>query len=376
MTLDHSGHAGLPHAPVFDFSTRNLAFPAPDKLRFIHLTAKTIAEREGVSRLAQFAQLAFLYVTRQLGPMLYYEARIWSKGYSMKQKMRFMNSTQYRRRVAELNPPPYQKFSQHKLAEKSILTLLGVPTPKFLGFFHPKEGCTAGFAPLTTPEELTRMLQESSCQKICFKLPEGWGGAGFVAVEVHRTAGSINLRNLATSEAPCPVAQFVARHLNHAQEMLVEEYLEQHEVMRSLNPTSVNTLRIWVKQNAHDVELLGVIARIGRAGAVVDNAGQGGFIVQVDARTGVLGDVLTPGILPERSTHHPDSGLRLSGIQIPCWEACIALAKRSLLVFPHARFTGLDLAISPQGPVIIELNLEPDKVTARNFGKPLADLLA
>lgn len=347
-----------------------------ETLRFIHRTAKTIAEKEGVSRPAQFAQMGFLYLTRRLGPMLYYEARIWSKHYSMKQKMRFMNSGQYRRRVAELNPTRYQKFSQHKLAEKAILTLLGVPTPKFLGFFHPQEGCTAGFAPLTTPEELALMLRALPSKKICFKLVEGWGGAGFVAAEVHRTSTTIELRNPATGDAPCTIGEFVTRYLNCTHGMLIEEYLQQHEVMRALNPTSVNTLRIWVKQNESGVELLGVIARIGRAGAVVDNAGQGGFIVQVDSRTGVLGDVLTPGILPQRSTQHPDSGLRLTGIQIPHWEECIALAKRSLLVFPQARFTGLDLAISSEGPVIIELNLEPDKVTARNFGKPLADLLA
>lgn len=347
-----------------------------EKMRFIHHAAGLVAAKEGVPRTTQYAQMAYLYLTRRLGPMLYYEARLWSPRYAMKQKMRFMNSEQFRRRVAELNPSAYQKFSQHKVAEKAILTLLGVPTPRFLGFFHAIEGSTAGFAPLTTPDELARMLADSPGRRICFKLTQGWGGAGFVAAEVLRSAGTVELRNLAGTEAPCTVEEFVSRHLDRNNGMLIEEYLEQHEVMRALNPSSVNTLRMWVKQTGSDVELLGVIARIGRAGAVVDNAGQGGFIVQVDAEAGTLGDVLIPGVIPDRSTRHPDSGLVLTGIRIPYWPECVALAKRSLLVFPHARFTGLDLAISPKGPVIIELNLEPDKVTARNFGKPLADLLA
>lgn len=346
------------------------------KLQFIYRAARSVESVEGVSRTLQLAQMAYLYLTRRLGPMLYYEAQLWSNRYTMQQKMRFMNSGQYRRRVAELNPPIYQKFSQHKVAEKATLSLLGVPTPKFLGFFHPKEGCTATFGRLTTPEDLEHLLDETLCEKICFKLTQGWGGAGFIAAKILRSPGAVKLQNLATSDAPCTAAEFVDAHLDSTNGMLIEQYLEQHEAMRAMNPASVNTLRIWVKQNENSVELLGVIVRVGRAGAVVDNAGQGGFIVQVDDRAGTLGAVLLPGVLPQRATHHPDSGLQLTGRSIPFWAECVALAKRTLLVFPHARFTGLDLAVSPTGPVIIELNLEPDKVTARNFGKPLADLLA
>lgn len=347
-----------------------------DKLRFVLRTAALVAKNERISIARQIAEMGFLYLVRQLGPMLYYEARLWSSSYSMKQKMRFMNDRQYRRRVAELNPPSYHKLSQHKLVEKSLLTLLGVPTPRFLGYLHAHEGCTPDFKPLTTPESLASMLAGSNCTKVCFKLSEGWGGAGFVAAEVHRSADGLLLKNCAHVELPCPAAEFTTRYLDYRQGLLIEEYLEQHDVLRAFNPSSVNTLRMWLKQEDGDVALLGVIARIGRWGAVVDNSGQGGFIVQVDSQTGVLGEVLTTGVIPQRSTQHPDSGLRLTGQQLPFWTECVALAKRSLLVFPHARFTGLDLAISPTGPVVIELNLEPDKVSARNFHMPLADLLS
>ena len=346
------------------------------RLSFILRTARIIARNERVPVARQFAQMGFLYLACQLGPMQYYEARLWSSDYTMKQKMRFMSGEKYHRRISELNPPSYQKLSQHKLAEKALLTLLGVPTPRFLGYLHPVEGCMPDFMPLTSAEALESMLAASPCSKICFKPSEGWGGRGFVAAEVHRSASALCLRNCSRDEPPWPVADFAARYLDCTQGLVVEEYLEQHEVLRAFNPSSVNTLRIWLKQKEGEVTLLGVIARIGRRGAVVDNAGQGGFIVQVDPCTGVLGDVLTTGIIQVRSTQHPDSGLRLSGQQLPFWPECVALAKRSLLVFPHARFTGLDMAISPIGPVIIELNLEPDKVTARNFRAPLADLLS
>ncbi len=346
------------------------------KLRFILRCATNVAKNEQISVSRQFGEMAFLYLTRQLGPMLYYEARLWSRSYSMKQKMRFMNGEQYRHRISVLNPPNYRKLSQHKLVEKSLLTLLGVPTPRFIGYLHPNEGCTPDFKPLTTPESLALMLTDSTYSKICFKLSEGWGGEGFVAAEIHRSPKGLLLKNCANDEPPCSSAEFVGRYLDFRQGLVIEEYLEQHNVLQAFNPTSVNTLRIWLKKTENNVTLLGAIVRVGRKGAVVDNSGQGGFIVQVDSKTGVLGEVLTTEVIPQRSSQHPDSGLRLTGQQLPYWSESVALAKRSLLVFPHARFTGLDLAISPSGPVIIELNLEPDKVTARNFQKPLADLLS
>lgn len=51
------------------------------------------------------------------------------------------------------------------------------------------------------------------------------------------------------------------------------------------------------------------------------------------------------------------------------------MAAEALLVLPRARFFCLDMAFPESVPVVIELNLEPDRISARNFGAPLEDLL-
>lgn len=349
-----------------------------DKFRYILNMGNSISKQENIGLATQFFEIAFLFLTRQLGPLLYYEARLWRRELTIKQKMRFLNGAQYKKRIAELNPPNYQKISQHKLVEKSVLTLLGVPTPEFIGFLHPQDGATKIFQPLTTAEQLASVLAEQGPGKICFKLTEGWGGRNFVAAQVSIIDGTVYLENLEHQGPAMEANDFFERHLFaiYHQGLVIEEYINQHSTLSELNATSVNTLRIWLIQHQDDVKLIGAILRMGRQSQVVDNASRGGIIAIVDCETGRLRQAMTPDVVPVYYSHHPDSNALVEGLELPYWQECIHLAKQSLRVFPRASFVGLDLAISETGPVIVELNLEPDLVSARNFGAPLSDLLS
>ena len=45
--------------------------------------------------------------------------------------------------------------------------------------------------------------------------------------------------------------------------------------------------------------------------------------------------------------------------ELPFWEQVKALAESCLASFPRLCFAGLDIAISPTGPVVVELNVQP-----------------
>ncbi|GGD63981.1 hypothetical protein [Lacimicrobium alkaliphilum] len=83
-----------------------------------------------------------LFIVKRLGPLMYYEAELWRPSLSFKDKLGFLNAEQYQQRLAQLNPVPYRKLSQHKVAEKALLQLAGIPTPAFVGFFNHQKGFT------------------------------------------------------------------------------------------------------------------------------------------------------------------------------------------------------------------------------------------
>lgn len=179
----------------------------------------------------------------------------------------------------------------------------------------------------------------------------------------------MHLAHLPT-EQPIPVDDFFNQYLRQRYHhgLVIEAYIEQDPTITNLNKTSVNTLRMWLIEQQGDVKLIGTILRIGRENEVVDNSAQGGILCLIDYQTGKIKQGMTAEVIPTYFDNHPDSGVQLSGLQLPYWPECIAIGKTCLRVFPQAKFVGLDIAISTTGPVIVELNQEPDKVSARNFG--------
>nr|WP_241263225.1 sugar-transfer associated ATP-grasp domain-containing protein [Parahaliea mediterranea] len=308
---------------------------------------------------------------------MYYEHALWRRELSLAQKRRHLKNAEFVHRVHTLNPPVYRKLSDNKLAEKALLQSLGVPTAPLLGHLHPHQGSDTRCRPLTNPRQLEALLGELGESRVCFKLPEGLGGEGFIAAEIRLQAGDVQLRRLPAGPEFQRVAEFYSQHLEPrvAAGLLIERYVEQHPQMARFNPSSLNTLRIWVLRQEAEVRVLGMVLRIGRQGEVVDNTHNGGILAQVDLASGRLARAKTGDLFPATFSRHPDSGVQIEGQEVPLFDACLALAREALRVFPRAHFAGLDMAITESGPLIVELNLEPSAISARNFGAPLGDLL-
>ncbi len=369
-SLTHNRQESLPEPVNYDAG-------AFDKIRYIRQLGSILSRREGISRWRQWCEILLLYCTRRFGPLLYYELELWRPELGFQQKKRYLRDDEYRRLLLELNPPSLRKLVRHKLAEKSILQSLGVPTAELLGFLHPSEGCDTRFGPLTNAEQLEALLQNHTGERVCFKQSQGSGGEGFVLAEISSLENRVFMQRIGETGGTLGVEAFFEANLMHdgGGGLLLERFIVQHPVLSVLNPDSLNTLRVWVLQRDADVRVLGAVLRIGRVGMVVDNTHGGGIVARVDLDAGHLLSGRTGALFSEDITHHPDTGLAIQGLEIPFFEPTLDLARNALRVFPGAHFAGLDIGITPTGPVVVELNLTPDLVTSRNFTAPLGDLM-
>ncbi|MBQ3087274.1 MAG: hypothetical protein IJC45_08060 [Clostridia bacterium] len=141
---------------------------------------------------------------------------------------------------------------------------------------------------------------------------------------------------------------------------LCEEYVVQHPFFADLNPSSLNTVRVptvltGTGPDNYEVQVFYPCLRIGRQGSVVDNAGAGGLLVQIDAQTGTLYPVARDEA-NHAFTAHPDSGIVFEDLTIPQWDAAVEKAKQLALSCPENRYTGWDLALTDKGWVMIEGN--------------------
>jgi len=339
--------------------------------------ARARARNGHTSALRQLTEAAMLRIGYGIGPGYYQMAGFWDRSVTWHDKVRHLSVDEYRKRLAILNPLNYRKLSQHKLAEKAMFGVLGVPTPEYLGYFHSSSGRSMDNMPLVDAESLDHFLAtRTDLHKVCFKSVEGWGGHGFELVEIANSGGTRLLR-LRTGEHMTTGA-FCRNVLNQAagdSGWVLERFLVQHEQLSRLNPSSLNTLRIWALQHEPGAaKPLLTYLRIGRAHAIVDNQSSGGIVVPVDMHTGTLMAAMDGTPVRQMFAVHPDHGARIEGVRIPFFAESLKLATDSVLAFPGIRFAGVDVAISQSGPRVIELNTSPDRIGAAFVGVPTRDL--
>ncbi len=342
---------------------------------YLQLSRRRAAEGH-LSLPVQFAEMTLLYLLRRIGPGYYHSARLWRSELSLAEKLQWVSEKKYRKLINRYNPAEYHKLSQHKLSEKALLSLLGFPAPEFYGLFHQEYGRRADGQPLRSAQDIRSLLEEKKLKKFCVKELEGWGGRGFHAVEICRQQEDIRLRSL-NAESTCSIREFLDGIRDLANGVLLESYVEQHSLLSTLNPSSLNTLRVIVFWPfGQKPYVVGAFVRIGRMGSLVDNTSSGGMAAVIDVKTGELGSAHFKPPHPDEFEYHPDHGGQIKGILVPCWEEIKQLVCSAIQVFPHMRFCGFDIGVTENGPVIIELNVEPDKTGLMQIGVPIARLFS
>lgn len=138
---------------------------------------------------------------------------------------------------------------------------------------------------------------------------------------------------------------------------LAEAYIIQDERMGILHPASVNTVRIVTLQKNGHIRIPFACVRCGN-GKSVDNLNSGGFAARINLETGV---VETDGVgkFNKIAAVHPLTGITFKGFEVPEFEAMIELAKKAALHIPELGMVGWDVALTKDGPMLIEGNQFP-----------------
>lgn len=139
-------------------------------------------------------------------------------------------------------------------------------------------------------------------------------------------------------------------------QLLVEDCIKQHKDMNILYEKSVNTLRMFTFIKNGQAYFLQAILKIGNGG-VVDNFSSGGMYTYVDNE----GTVFVEAIDRDDNIfyEHPISKTKIVGFKVPMFKEAINLVKECAKVVPEISYVGWDVAISEDGPVIVEGNCFP-----------------
>lgn len=136
---------------------------------------------------------------------------------------------------------------------------------------------------------------------------------------------------------------------------IIQQFINnQHEDMSRLYPDACNTLRITVAREGSGTRVLGRMCMLGAHGTDCSNWHFGGVSVNLK-EDGTL-DKYGYCKIDKKVTVHPDTGVKFEGYKIPYFDEAIALAKRATECFYGFCSIGWDVAITADGPTLIEGN--------------------
>lgn len=186
-------------------------------------------------------------------------------------------------------------------------------------------------------DEFKEIFKED--KKVVYKPLDGNGGIGIKILNVEEKG-----------------LDAIYEELRALQRGVVESFVVQHKDMASLAPGSVNTIRIVTIGNEENADIAYVSVRVGSGKSIVDNFTEGGMVAGADLETGTI---VTPGVTVDGIVfeEHPETGVKFRGFKIPYFEEAIELVEEATKTI--AGYIGWDVAISENGPMLIEANVMP-----------------
>ena len=149
---------------------------------------------------------------------------------------------------------------------------------------------------------------------------------------------------------------------------IFQETIIQHKKINEIYDNSINTLRIhtYFDKDNNQVEVISGLMRFGFGGSIVDNGSSGGFFITIDIESWTLKGFgrtyLENG--GRIFDYHPDSNIKLDKFDIPYGEEIPELVIKAANLF-ETQLIGWDVAITEDGPLLIEGNEDPHLIMAQ-----------
>lgn len=142
---------------------------------------------------------------------------------------------------------------------------------------------------------------------------------------------------------------------SYQKDFIIQIFLSQNKKMKSLNPTSINTIRIISLLWENKVNILHAIVRLGRKNSYVDNTGQGGLFCQIKSD----GNLVNKGYDGESNMFlETDTNIKFKDFKVPFYDRLKEEVYELHKQVPHFRLVSWDLALDNENKtVLIEYNV-------------------
>ena len=215
------------------------------------------------------------------------------------------------------------------------------------------------------------MIDLESVKSICDKY-----GTLFIKPTIETGGGKgVSAFNLNDNVPNTEKKEFGQVLKDYNKNFIIQKKVEQHEIMSSLNPTSLNTLRVVSYLKNNEVFILSSIVRMGIKGSIIDNSSAGGVSCGIKPN----GSLKETGFkMSGEKSDSTSTGIKFGEIRLPFMTIVHDEVKKLHREVPYFKMVSWDLAVDTKSEVIlIEYNIKGQEITFHqlNNGPVLTRLL-
>lgn len=270
--------------------------------------------------------------------------------YSSEAQARFITNTLHWPITRTCCDMTWQATTEDKWLCARILARSEVRVPETLAVIDTSGRSYPATRRISTAAEL-RAFMNSGLLPVFGKENRGICSYGALLVEEASDAG-LRLRGEGWIEYEAFLAEFIG-----STPYLLQP-LERNHSFLDRYTGSLATVRVCMIVTEHSIEVPFAVLKVPSQDNVADSFWRPGNLA-----CGL--EVGSGRIVTARTRHrfgttdhatHPETGATLVGETLPLWDAVLDLARACAPIFAPARYQSMDIAITPDGPVLIEIN--------------------
>lgn len=349
---DFDAYAPIPEMPVFE-------------------SLKVVQDRFGVSPFEQISDIVRIGILKKrFRPEEYYKTAVFAVPSGERET--FLGSSKSHSVNHGVNvegvATSYSTVN-NKTLHGLLLAAAGLATPKLQALVHPTQYLNEDRV-LRTADDLETFLRTHATYPLFGKPVNGSLSLGVFSFDRFDPETD---ELVASSGARAPVARVVQdifQAYGH-DGYLLQDRVKVDPALAEFCGSAVGCVRMVTLREGGKASPLYAVWKIPRRDSVADNLWRSGnMIAHLDLATGkILRVQKGAGVLAEELEDHPEAGRRLIGWRMPHWDALKQLAVRAADLTPDLAILGWDIAVSVDGPVIIEGNTGPDHSLYQNAAR-------
>jgi alpha-L-glutamate ligase-like protein len=248
--------------------------------------------------------------------------------------------------ILDHNPRALFPLVDDKLRMRDLCVRIGVPTPEVYG--------TIGF------HSMLRNLPEHLGSRDDFVIKPNRGSAGRGVLVIVGRSGNHYVRH---NGEPLPLEQ-IRQHLSdilsgmyslggRPDQAILQQRVRLHPGFAPIAYKGIPDIRVILYRNEPAMAMLRLPTKASNGRA---NLHQGAIGTGVDLDTGLTNHAVLRNRFVER---HPDTGVAVVGMQVPCWREVLDMSRR-VSQEVGLGYIGVDIVVdAAEGPLLLEANARP-----------------